>query len=412
MFIRYRDFNFWAKDHIVNENLFDDNGNIIMENKINNKKTGIIAKIFDDHWESFYKSKKDKIDIVRPNAPMEIRKVIDCANHNLGSSIYICPNCDDEVYFCHHTCKGKLCSSCGIKAQNERTENILEKCITSKHRHMTFTMPKILTSWFINDLLSLNIIFEAVCETMYSVCNGKFKKKVRIYNLKYKPGFFAFLHTFGRPLNFNPHIHVIFAENLLYKNSFKKCSYLDYDALSKRFMIFLLNKMEKYFGKDFRKTKNKMFKDYPNGFYVNNKLEDDGYKFNSIEELLKYVTRYCSRPAIAESRIINYDGENVTWFYVDHKEEKRHEITESAFSFIKKIIKHLLPTNFKSIRSYGFYNKPSKLPKDTNMLISKEKIPFRRSLLKWCNSIIKSWNIIPIMCPKCGTLMEYSFCVT
>lgn len=72
MFMEYRDFNFWAKDHILNENLFDGNGNIIMENKINNKKTGIIAKIFDDHWEDFYKLKKDKIDIVRPNAPMEI----------------------------------------------------------------------------------------------------------------------------------------------------------------------------------------------------------------------------------------------------------------------------------------------------------------------------------------------------
>ena len=39
--------------------------------------------------------------------------------------------------------------------------------------------------------------------------------------------------------------------------------------------------MEKYFGKNFRNIKNKMFKIYPNGFYVNNKLEDDGYKFNS-----------------------------------------------------------------------------------------------------------------------------------
>ena len=61
-----------------------------------------------------------------------------------------------------------------------------------------------------------------------------------------------------------------------------------------------------------------MYLKYPNGFYVNNKLEDDGYKFNSIEDLIRYVTRYCSRPVIAESRIINYDGNNVTWFYSDH----------------------------------------------------------------------------------------------
>ena len=100
----YKDFNCWAKNHITNENMFDSNGNIIMENKVNHKTTGIIAEIFENHWNELYKVKKDKIDAIRPNAPVEIQKVIDCANHNFGSSIYTCPNCDDEVYFCHNTC--------------------------------------------------------------------------------------------------------------------------------------------------------------------------------------------------------------------------------------------------------------------------------------------------------------------
>ena len=32
-----------------------------------------------------------------------------------------------------------------------------------------------------------------------------------------------------------------------------------------------------------------MYLKYPNGFYVNNKLEDDGYKFNSIEDLIRLL---------------------------------------------------------------------------------------------------------------------------
>ena len=104
-----------------------------------------------------------------------------------------------------------------------------------------------------------------------------------------------------------------------------------------------------------------MYLKYKNGFYVNNKLEDDGYKFNSIEELIRYLTRYCARPAMAEFRIINYDGENVTFYYSDHTNEEYHEETNSAFEFITKLLRHLLPQNFKSIRSYGFYNKSSKL---------------------------------------------------
>jgi len=404
-------FNNWAKNHIFDDNRFDSDGFIIMENDKNYKSTGIIAKIFEDHWDDYYSKYKNTIDSIRPNANLEIKKVIDCSNHNLGASVFVCPN-DDEVIFSHHTCKGKLCSSCGIKSQKIKTENILQKCLNVKHRHITFTIPKDLTPWFFDDLTSSNILFSSVSDTIYSITNGKIKKsKIRKYLLKYMPGFFAFLHTFGRPLNFNPHIHVIIAECVIDRNKkFKNLNYFDYNALSKRFMKILLDKMEKHFGKKlFRTTKNKMYLNYPNGFYVNNKLEDDGYKFKSIKDLITYVTRYCSRPVIAESRIINYDGTNVTWFYSDHKHDKYHEVKESAFSFITKILRHLLPSNFKSIRYFGFYNKNDKIDSETNKIIKDDKIPFRKSLLKWCNSILTSFNRIPIKCPKCGHLMDYVF---
>ena len=409
-------FNRWAKSHITNESRFDNNGNIIMENNINYKSTGIISRIFSEHWNSYYSKMKDIIDTYRPNAPKEVQKVIDCSNHNLGSSVYVCPNCD-EVFFCHHSCKGKLCSSCGIKAQKIKVEHILEKCITCNHRHITFTIPNDLNHFFFKYLNTNDLLFDSVCETIYSVINGKVKKhKISYWLLKYKPGFIAFLHTFGRPLNFNPHIHVIIAEKLFNSidKKFKDFKYFNYDALSKRFMKILLDNMEKYFGKDiFKDIKNKMYLKYPNGFYVNNKLQDDGFDFKDIESLLSYLTRYCSRPAMAESRIINYDGNNVTYSFIDHTNEDYHEVTCSAHSFISKLLNHLLPSNFKSIRYFGFYNNSFKdYDNIINRVIKKDKIPFKRSLLKWSNLILSSFKRIPIKCPHCDILMELSFVVT
>ena len=404
-------FNNWAKNHITDDSKFDDDGFIITENSHNYKSTGIIAKIFEDHWDSYYAKYKNTLDVLRPNANKEVQKVIDCSNHNLGSSVYVCPKCE-EIIFSHHTCKGKLCSSCGIKSQKIKTNHILEKCINVKHRHITFTIPSSLCHWFFNDLSSTNLLFDSVSDTIYSIINGKVKKKkFRKYNLKYSPGFFAFLHTFGRPLNFNTHIHVIIAEYIVDKNkSLKNFNHFNYDALSKRFMKILLDKMELYFGKNkFKKTKNEMYFKYKNGFYVNNKLEDDGYKFNSLEELIRYLTRYCSRPAMAESRITNYDGQYVTFHYNDHTNNLFHEEVNSAFEFITKLLRHLLPENFKSIRSYGFYNKSNKLCDNIKYIISKEKLKFKRDLLKWKNLILTSFNRIPIICPKCDTLMECLF---
>ena len=36
---------------------------------------------------------------------------------------------------------------------------------------------------------------------------------------KFTPGFFAFLHTFGRDLKWNPHIHILIAEIKLGNNN-------------------------------------------------------------------------------------------------------------------------------------------------------------------------------------------------
>ena len=152
-------FNNWAKNHILDDNRFDDEGFIIMENNRNYKSTGIIARIFEDNWDAYYSKYQSTINTIRPNADKEVHKIIDCFNHNLGASVYVCPKCD-EVYFCHHTCKGRLCSSCGIKAQNIMTEHILQTCLNCPHRHITFTIPLDLTMWFFDDLFSNNILFE------------------------------------------------------------------------------------------------------------------------------------------------------------------------------------------------------------------------------------------------------------
>lgn len=402
-------FNTWAKNHILDDSKFDNDGFIISENNNNYKTTGIISKIFEDHWDNYYSKYKFSINKIRPNANKEVTKIINCSNHNLGFSVYSCSKCN-EIIFSHHTCKGKLCSSCGIKSQKLKTQNILEKCINTKHRHITFTIPNTLCLWFFNNLLKTDLMFKAVSATLYSVVNGKIKNNSK-YKWKYTPGFFAFLHTFGRPLNFNVHIHVIIAEYVIDKNkNLKKFNHFDYKALSKRFMKILLDLMEKEFGKNsFRKTKNNMYLKYKNGFYVNNKLEDDGYKFKSIEDLIRYLTRYCARPAMAESRIKKYDGENVTFYYNDHTNDEYHEETNSAYEFITKLLRHLLPENFKSIRYYGYYNKSNKLCDNIKYVISIEKRKIKRELLKWKNLITTSFNRIPIICPFCGELMNSIF---
>ena len=68
----------------------------------------------EDHWENYYNLNKEKVNKYRTNANKEILKIINCYNKNLGCSIHECPNCHDYI-FIGHTCKSRVCSSCGYK---------------------------------------------------------------------------------------------------------------------------------------------------------------------------------------------------------------------------------------------------------------------------------------------------------
>ena len=96
-----------------NENMFNKDGTL-NKNYNSFKVTGVISTILEDHSNEFFNKYGKQIDKYRPNAYTEIQKVIDCHNKNLGCSLYQCSNCGDFV-FIGHTCKSRLCTSCGYK---------------------------------------------------------------------------------------------------------------------------------------------------------------------------------------------------------------------------------------------------------------------------------------------------------
>ena len=392
-----------------NANCFNDDGSL-NKNYNSFKSTGIIASIFEDHWENTYLENKSIIDKYRPNASQEIQKIINCANKNLGCSLYVCPHCNDIV-FIGHTCKSRFCSSCGYKYKNTRVENVLQTAYNCNHRQIVFTIPEQLRTYFFFPFENrINLLFKAVRNTIYSILNESFKKnkqgilKKYVSKIKYTPGFFAFLHTFGRNLKWNPHIHILIAEiKLGNDNSCKPWKFFDYDALSLRFQKILLELLYKELGKSFSKLKSSLYKKFPKGFYV----YAEPKKFKDFKSGVEYVSRYCGRVPISENRIVNYDGFNVTFSYIDHMDNKYHEISLPASKFIMILLRHLLPSQFKIIRYYGFYRKKHSMHNKMIPLIKKHLRSFRKKLLNYELSISMAFHRNPYNCPKCDTKMDF-----
>ena len=139
-------------------------------------------------------------------------------------------------------------------------ESILQTAYNYNHRQIVFTIPEQLRKYFFFPFEKrINLLFKAVKKTIYSILNESYYKrkktgKVKKYisKNKYTPGFFAFLHTFGRDLKWNPHIHILIAEiKLENNNSCIPWKFFDYDVLSLRFQKILLDLLSFELGKSF-----------------------------------------------------------------------------------------------------------------------------------------------------------------
>jgi hypothetical protein len=76
--------------------------------------------------------------------------------------------------------------------------------------------------------------------------------------------------------------------------------------------------------------------------------------WGSPEQVLKYLSRYTHRVAIANSRLV-FVGEGVVRFrYTDYATQGTTKITElQATEFLRRFLLHVVPTGFVRIRHYG-----------------------------------------------------------
>ena len=110
--------------------------------------------------------------------------------------------------------------------------------------------------------------------------------------------------------------------------------------LRNRFQTTLLSMLEKRFGKhNFKNLKNHVYKTSSNGFYVH----APKVKSRNIKSTVKYVIRYSGKPAMAQSRILDYDGEYVTFWY------DRHEDNNQVFRLLILITHISLKANLNKL---------------------------------------------------------------
>ena len=350
----------------------------------------ILQDIFKDHYE-------EMIYILHPRASVieNVDKMINCGNPAFGGAMYGCPNCG-KLKFVPFRCHSRFCTTCGNLYAMNRTTSMSFKLVNVTHIHCVFTIDSQLRDFFLKDRSLLNCLFDAV----RSVISRMFFKQSKSMN--FTPGFIMVLHTFGRDLKWNPHIHCLISEGGYSDNGFwRNINHFNYTYLRNAFRTALLNELELKIGPSFKKIKSQCYREHKEGFYVYAKP-------NKCDPttVVKYIGRYLGRPVIASSRIDKYDGDSVTFHYNRHEDNKYVEETLPVMDFIQRLIQHIPEKHFKMIRYGGIYARHRDSDKKLHRAISREKQPFYKGFNKWRTAILSSFGYDPLKC-QCGTTMLF-----
>jgi len=352
---------------------------------------GIMKKIFKQQWLEF-----ERNNSVREVVSREVNKMLKCRELGEGYSEYRCPHCNEYKYVAF-TCKSRFCTSCGKKATEDWVEQLSKEIINVPHRHIVFTIPEGLRNVFLKDRKLIKVLSDSAAETIMSYLWERSKKQ------RPTPGIVCTVHTFGRDLKWNPHIHALVTEGALREDKeWKVITFFHFEMLRKRWQHVLLKSLKNQMPKT-KETKaliDKMYRDQKEGFYVHAKN-----RMKNAKGAAQYIGRYVSRPAIAESRIENYDGKVVRFWYERHDNGERVNIEMPVLEFIGKLVRHIPNRQFKMVRYYGIYARKRKRKAQQIMSVWKKfkKLQYKRT--NWRTNIMKSFGHDPLKCPRCGEEM-------
>ena len=351
----------------------------------------VLQQIFTDYYEEI-----EYILHPRKTEMENIDKMIHCGDPSFGGAMYGCPHCG-KLKFVPFRCHSRFCPTCGNKYTMDRTTSMSFKLVNVTHRHCVFTIDENLREFFLKDRSLLDCLFHSV----NSVITRMFFKMNKSKN--FTPGFIMVLHTFGRDLKWNPHIHCLISEGGYSDDGFwRNVKHFDYTFLRNAFRTALLNEMESKIGSSFKKVKAKCYLEHQQGFYVYAKPN-----LCDPRIVVKYIGRYLGRPVIATSRIDKYDGEMVTFHYNRHEDEQYIEETIPAMEFIQRLIRHIPEKHFKMIRYGGIYARHREIDSKLYRAISKSKHHIYRSFNQWRTAILSSFGYDPLVCPDCQHRMEF-----
>ncbi len=285
-----------------------------------------------------------------------------CRSAALGGHVLRCSSCAHQQ-IAYNSCRNRHCPRCQGSAAHRWLEARQADLLPVEYYHLVFTLPAPISDLaYHNKSVIYTILFRAAAEALQTIAADPKHLGARV-------GLTLVLHTWGSAMPHHPHVHGIVPGGGLSMDGERwiHCRsgfFLPVRVLSRLFRRLFLERLNdayqagelQFFGDHQALVHADAFSSWIKPL---RKIEWVVYAkrpFAGPEAVLAYLSRYTHRVAIANSRLLKFNDQGVTFKWKDYRSKQRFRhktMTLQTDEFIRRFLIHVLPGGFHRIRHYG-----------------------------------------------------------
>ena len=289
-----------------------------------------------------------------------LQAIAHCRTAALGGHVEACESCGTEQ-ISYNSCRNRHCPKCqgAARAKWLAAEHAL--LLPVPYFHVVFTLPQLLNPLVrVNQRALYNLLFQAAAQTLQEFARAPKPLGAEL-------GITAVLHTWGQTLTEHIHLHCIVtgggltADGTQWRPSRRQFLFA-VQALSQVFrgkylagLRRLRNQHRLHFvGQSSEWAKDEAWTTFLSQLQQRPWVVYAKPPWGGPKPVLKYLSRYTHRVAIANSRLV-FVGEGVVRFR--YKDYAAGGITKTmalpAEEFLRRFLLHVVPPHFVRIRHFG-----------------------------------------------------------
>jgi hypothetical protein len=308
---------------------------------------GAIQDLFRAHGPAYLARFGARMPVEHKNV---IAAIIGCGSPASGSLSYACEACAEQCLL-PRCCGNRHCPGCQQHKAYAWLDTQLQRQLPTHHFMLTFTVPEQLRAFIRgHPRIGYGALFETSAAAIKKLAPDP------KYLAADTPGFFGVLHTWGRQLQYHPHIHYLVPGGAVSSQDGRWHAsspgfYLPVHALSAIFRAKFRDAM----------AAQGLLGEIPAAVWeidwnVNCQAVGSG------EATLKYLARYVFKVAISDPRIVRFDDTHVVFRYRKVHSNRVRTMALPVFAFMHRFLQHVLPTGFMKLRYYGFVSPSFAMP--------------------------------------------------